>query len=226
MVEIEETSRIRVWDLPVRLFHWLLVLLVLILFITGKLGGNWLAWHQRAGFSVLGLITFRIIWGFVGSHHARFANFPRGSAVTSAYLRGIMRKDSPQFEGHNPLGVLSVVTMLGALLLQAVLGLFANDDLMLEGPYARLLSKAASDQMTSLHKLNADLILILIGIHLVAIAFSWFYKRQNLVMPMFTGDKLGSASAAENLLRHPRPIWLAWLTGACVAIATYALMNS
>lgn len=225
MIVIEETTRLRVWDLPVRLFHWLLVLLVIILFVTGKLGGNWLEWHQRAGFSVLGLITFRIIWGFVGSYHARFANFPRGLAVMFVYLKGVIRKDSRHFAGHNPLGAISVVTMLGVLLLQAVLGLFSNDDLMLEGPYARLLSKAASDQVTTLHKLNADLILILVGIHLAAIAFSWFYKRQNLLKPMFTGDKILPASAAESQSSRPRPKWLAWFIGVCVAIATYALLN-
>lgn len=225
MIEMVATTRIRVWDIPVRLFHWLLVLLVVTLFVTGKLGGNWLEWHKRAGFSVLGLVAFRILWGFVGSHHARFANFLRGPTVVFAYIKVVMHKDSRHYAGHNPLGALSVVTMLGVLLLQSVLGLFSNDDLMLEGPYASLVSKAVSDQVTVLHKLNADLILILVGIHLAAIAFSWFYKKQNLVKPMFTGDKILPASAAERPSPRPRPIWLAWLIGVCVAIATYALLN-
>ena len=225
MIEMVATTRIRVWDIPVRLFHWLLVLLVVTLFVTGKLGGNWLEWHKRAGFSVLGLVAFRILWGFVGSHHARFVNFLRGPTVVFAYIKGVMHKDSRHYAGHNPLGALSVVTMLGVILLQSVLGLFSNDDLMLEGPYASLVSKAVSDQVTVLHKLNADLILILVGIHLAAIAFSWFYKKQNLVKPMFTGVKILPASAAERPSPRPRPIWLAWLIGVCVAIATYALLN-
>lgn len=219
--DTQVTAPVRVWDVPVRLFHWLLVLLIIVMFVTGKLGGNWLEWHKRAGFSVLGLITFRILWGFIGSHHARFVNFLRGPEAVLAYIKCATRKDSPHHVGHNPLGALSVVTMLGVLLLQALMGLFANDDLMLEGPFAHLVSKAVSDQMTTLHKLNSTLILILIGVHLAAVAFAFFYKKENLVKAMVTGDKMLPASAAT----APRPAWLAWVVGVCVAVATYALLG-
>ena len=205
MNEPAATTRIRVWDIPVRLFHWLLVLLVITLFVTGKLGGNWLEWHRRAGFGVLGLVTFRILWGFAGSHHARFVNFVRGPSAVRAYARSVMHKHAPHTVGHSPLGALSVVTMLGLLLLQAVLGLFSNDDIMLEGPYASMVSKALSDQLTSLHKLNSNLILILIGLHIAAIAFYFFYRKENLVKPMISGDKFLKADAAT----PARPAWLA-----------------
>ena len=223
MSDTQFKTRIRVWDLPIRLFHWLLVLLVIALFVTGKLGGNWLEWHKRAGFSILGLLIFRIIWGFVGSYHARFAHFVRGPKAISAYVKNLMRKESPRHAGHSPLGALSVVVMLCVLLLQGLVGLFANDDLMLEGPYAKFVSKAVSDQLTTLHKLNADLILFLIGLHLAAVAFAYFYKKENLVAAMFTGTK--NLPESETELFRPRPIWLAWLIGACVAAATYALLN-
>lgn len=219
--DTQVNAPVRVWDVPVRLFHWLLVLLIIVMFVTGKLGGNWLEWHKRAGFSVLGLITFRILWGFIGSHHARFVNFLRGPEAVLAYIKSATHKDSPHHVGHNPLGALSVVTMLGVLLLQALMGLFANDDLMLEGPFAHLVSKAVSDQMTTLHKLNSTLILILIGVHLAAVAFAFFYKKENLVKAMVTGDKMLPASAAT----APRPVWLAWVVGVCVAVATYALLE-
>ena len=227
MNESPSTTLVQVWDLPVRLFHWLLVLLVVILFVTGKLGGNWLEWHRRAGFSVLGLVTFRILWGFVGSHHARFAKFMRGPKAVLEYAKSVKHKNSPHYAGHNPLGALSVVAMVVALLAQAVLGLFSNDDLMLEGPYASLVSKATSDLLTKLHKLNADLLLILIGLHLAAIAFAYFYKKENLLKPMITGKKSLPTSAVEAAHSHsqPRPAWLAWVIGACVAIATYAILN-
>ena len=224
MNDIQATTRVRVWDIPVRLFHWLLVLLVVTLFVTGKLGGNWLEWHKRAGFSVLGLVIFRIIWGIVGNHHARFVNFVRGPNVVLAFLKGVRHKGLPHRAGHNPLGAISVVAMLGTLLLQAVLGLFSNDDIMLEGPYARLVSKQVSDFLTTLHKLNADLILILVVLHLVAIAFAYFYRKENLVTAMITGDKVLPKNAAEPL-HPPRPMWLAWVIGACVALAGYALLN-
>ena len=221
MNETEAASPIRVWDLPVRLFHWLLVLLIIVMFVTGKLGGNWLEWHKRAGFFVLGLVIFRIIWGFVGSHHARFVNFLRGPQTVIAYLKSATHKNSAQHVGHNPLGALSIVTMLGVLLLQAVMGLFANDDLMLEGPFAHLVSKAVSDQMTMLHKLNSTVILVLIGVHLAAVAIAFFYKKDNLVKAMITGNKILSANAAT----PSRPAWLAWVIGGAVALATYALLN-
>ena len=126
-----------------------------------------------------------------------------------------------QHVGHNPLGALSIVTMLGVLLLQAVMGLFANDDLMLEGPFAHLVSKAVSDQMTMLHKLNSTVILVLIGVHLAAVAIAFFYKKDNLVKAMITGNKMLSANAAT----PSRPAWLAWVIGGAVALATYALLN-
>jgi cytochrome b len=219
----QTATRIRVWDIPVRLFHWSLVLLIIALFVTGKLGGNWLEWHKRAGFSVLGLVTFRILWGFVGSHHARFVNFVRGPRAVATYLKALAQKNSVPHAGHNPLGAISVVTMLGVLLLQGILGLFSNDDIMLEGPYASMVSKALSDQLTMLHKLNSNLILILIAVHLAAIAFAYFYKKENLVKAMITGEKLLPANSSA--AAPARPAWLAWVIGAVVAIATYGLLN-
>ncbi len=182
----------RVWDWPIRLFHWLLVLAIIGLFVTGKLGGNWMEWHQPLGAFVLGLIVFRIIWGFVGSYHARFANFVRGPGGVIGYLKTIIGKsDGPAAThlGHNPLGALSVLAMLLVIGFQAVSGLFADDDILASGPYAAAVSKAVSDWLTKMHKLNSDLILILIGLHIAAIAFYFFVKKDNLVKPMLTGDK-------------------------------------
>ena len=223
---MHSTTRTRVWDIPTRLFHWLLVLLVIALFVTGKLGGNWLEWHKRAGFSVLGVIAFRIVWGFAGSYHARFTNFVRGPGMVREYVKSVMQRHPVRYLGHNPLGAISVVAMLGVLFIQALLGLFSNDDLMLEGPYARLVSKAVSDQLTTFHKWNADLILILVGIHLAAIAFAYFYRKENLVIAMLTGKKMlpKSESAADAEEESERPVWLAWAIGACVATAIYLLL--
>ncbi len=217
------TLPIRVWDLPVRLVHWSLVLLVVSLFVTGKLGGNWLEWHRRAGFSVIGLVIFRVIWGFVGSYHARFANFLRGPQSVITYSKAMIGSNAPKYVGHNPLGALSALTMLIVLLMQAVLGLFSNDDIMLEGPYARFISKELSDQLTAFHKINADLILILVGMHLVAIAFAFFYKKENLVVAMVSGNKwMAEKETVEN---GKPPAWLAWVVGVCVATLTYMVLK-
>ena len=207
----------RVWDWPVRLFHWLLVLAVIAMFVTGKLGGNWMEWHKRTGFFVIGLIAFRFIWGFVGSHHARFVNFLRGPKTIMSFLRGT----SGESAGHNPLGALSVVAMLLAIAFQAGSGLFANDDIMLEGPYAVAVGKEMSDFITRLHKLNSRFILVLVGVHLAVVAFYFFGKKTDLIKPMFTGRKIW-ADELPAVVHRP---WLAPAIVALVGLAVYLLVN-
>ncbi|AZG07573.1 cytochrome B [Pigmentiphaga sp. H8] len=177
-------SKIRVWDLPTRLFHWLLVVCVIGAFVTVKVGGLWAEYHLLFGYAVLGLILFRIVWGFVGSGHARFARFVRGPRAIAAYLRGTM----PRTPGHNPLGALSVVAMILLLGYQAATGLFANDDIFTEGPLAGLVGKDWSDRLTGLHKLDELPILILVGLHIVAIVWYRVAKKQKLTRAMVTGD--------------------------------------
>ncbi len=180
---------IRIWDLPTRLFHWVLVLLVVFSVVSAKVGGNWLDWHMRSGYCILALVLFRIMWGFAGSHHARFVNFVRPPSAIVAYLRGMRDGSAVAQAGHNPLGALSVVAVLLVLLLQASTGLFANDSIASEGPLARLVSSGTSDLLTRVHKINQYVIFVLIGLHLAAIAYYYFARRENLVVPMFTGDK-------------------------------------
>lgn len=178
-------QRVRIWDLPTRLFHWSLAVLVVFSIVTAHIGGAWIDWHFRSGYAVLALIAFRIAWGFVGGRHARFANFLRGPSGIAAALRG----EPAPHAGHNPLGGLSVIAMLALIGAQAVGGLFANDDIASEGPLARLVSKATSDTITTLHRINEKLILALVVLHVAAIFFYLWRKRTNLVRPMITGDK-------------------------------------
>lgn len=200
----EETPRPQlVWDWPIRVFHWLLVLAVITLFVTGKIGGNWLEWHRRAGFLVIGLVLFRVMWGFFGGYHARFANFVRGPKGIMDFVRG--KKAASAAAGHNPLGALSVLLMLMVIALQAGTGMFANDDVMLEGPYAAMVGKEMSDWFTKLHKFNSYGILGLVAMHIAAIAFHYFRKNNNLVLPMVTGNKVLSGQVPQRAC----PIWLA-----------------
>lgn len=176
--------KIRVWDLPLRLCHWLLVAAVATAFISAKIGGNAMVWHGRAGLAVLGLVVFRIVWGFVGSTHARFASFVRGPAAVRAYLRG-------QWSGlgHNPLGALAVVSLLVLFLIQATTGLFANDDISFQGHLYALVSDSVSSRLTGIHKLFEPLLIGLVAIHVAAIAYYVRIKKTNLVRPMITGWK-------------------------------------
>ena len=185
-------ARIRVWDLPTRAFHWLLVLCVVAAFVTVKIGGNAMVWHGRIGLAVVGLLVFRIVWGFAGSTYARFASFVRGPAAIRAYLRGDWHG-----EGHNPLGALSVLALLGVLLALVSTGLFANDDIAFEGPLYALVGKELSDRARGIHHLFEPLVLLLVFLHVAAIAFYVRVRKETLVMPMITGWREGSGESAR-----------------------------
>lgn len=179
-----DKKRIRLWDLPTRVFHWSLVLLVVASFVSGKIGGNAMVWHGRFGLAILGLLSFRLLWGLIGSTYARFISFlPTPNAVI-AYLRGQWRG-----LGHNPLGALSVFGLLGLLAFQVSSGLFANDDIAFRGPLYALVSSELSERLTGWHKLSVNLLVLLVLLHLAAIGFYAHAKKENLVRPMLTGCK-------------------------------------
>ena len=174
-------------------------------------------WHQLSGLAILGLLAFRILWGLFGSSTARFGQFVRGPRATWSYLRGRGAKAI----GHNPLGALSVLAMLAVLALQAGTGLFSNDDILLEGPYASLVGKETSDWLSGVHKINSNVILVLIALHLVAIAYYFFRRRNNLIAPMVTGKKL----TAVEVPQASRPAWLAVTIMLVVAGGLYWLLG-
>lgn len=176
--------RIRLWDLPLRLFHWLLVLAVTLALITGELGGPWMELHGKAGLGIVGLVVFRLVWGVIGSAHARFLSFLPTPSKLKAYLGGRWRG-----VGHNPLGALSVIALLGLLAAQAGTGLFSNDDIAFSGPLFALVDEALAGRLTSLHKQLATVLFGLLALHLAAIAFYAWFKHDNLVKPMVTGWK-------------------------------------
>jgi cytochrome b len=204
---------VRVWDLPVRLFHWLLAALVAGALISVKIGGNAMVWHERFGMAILVLIAFRLIWGLVGSRHARFASFVRGPSAIVASLKG-----KPHGLGHSPLAALSVIALLGAVGFQAVSGLFASDDIAFEGPLAARVSGALSQLLTRLHHGNEPVLLGLIALHLAAIAWYAVVRRRSLIRPMITGDALAPAQTQGS--RDDLGIRLrALLIAACCAAA-------
>lgn len=180
---------VKVWDLPVRLFHWLLVLLFAFMFFTGKMKGGWMDWHMPAGYTILTLVFFRVAWGFAGSTHARFASFLAGPSRGVAFARKLLSAAPAPHAGHNPLGGWMVMALLVALLVQVSAGLFANDDISVEGPLAALVSKAMSDRLTAIHYWNSNVLLALAAIHLAAVLFHWLVKKEDLIGAMFTGVK-------------------------------------
>ena len=176
---------IRVWDLPIRLFHWLLLIAIVLSFITVKIGGNAMELHGRIGYCVLTLIIFRVCWGFIGSYHARFTNFIPSPMGLLNYLSGKAKAGL----GHNPLGALSVLALLFSVSVQAVTGLFANDDIAFEGPFAKYVSNSTVGLLTSIHHANESVLIVLIALHLCAILYYQKFKSENLIKPMLLGDK-------------------------------------
>lgn len=183
---------VRIWDLPTRVFHWALFALVVSLVVTGNVGGNAMVWHLRAGYGVLTLLLFRVVWGLVGGRWSRFGSFLFAPSTIWRYVRG----KHPEPAGHSPLGALSVFGLLGALALQASAGLFSDDEIAFSGPLTSLVSSERVAFATWYHTEVGKLIVIaLVVLHLAAIAYYTLRKRKKLVPAMVLGDKVLEAAA-------------------------------
>jgi cytochrome b len=188
------TARIRIWDLPTRLFHWTLVICITGSFISVKVGGLWMDWHVRFGLITLWLIIFRLIWGVAGSRYARFNQFVRSPRTVWNYLRGRI----PHIAGHNPLGAYSVIALLLSIGFQAFSGLFANDDVLTAGPLASL-DESWSATLTGLHKLNEWVLIGLVSLHIAAILWYRIKRRKNLVAAMIHGNAQMNALTGQSV---------------------------
>lgn len=179
--------KVRVWDLPTRLFHWALVACVIGLAITGTIGGSAMVWHFRFGYSVLTLLLFRLVWGLVGGRWSRFGAFIYSPASVVNYLKG--RGKPEHAVGHSPIGAGSVFAMLGFLLAQVGTGLLSDDEIAFAGPLTRFVSNASVSLATNYHKnIGKWVLLALVVLHILAIAF-YLWRKHNLVNAMLHGDK-------------------------------------
>jgi cytochrome b len=212
---VEDRAGRLVWDLPLRLTHWALVVSVAGAWITHYAGIQWFEWHRRLGYATLVLVAFRIVWGFAGTRHARFANFVRGPVTILAFLRA---RGSAPAPGHSPLAALSVVAMLALLLVQALTGLFANDEIANAGPFYGWVAPETSNRISGLHGTNSKLLLGLLALHLAAIAWYVFVAGRPLVRAMLTGRKDASDVGAGDEITSSR-IGLALAILAVLAVA-------
>ena len=187
--------RMKVWDLPVRLFHWAIVLLILAAWVTQYL--NQMDLHMWIGEWILTLLLFRIVWGFIGSDTARFTRFLRSPVAALRHLAHLRRREPDREIGHNAAGGWMVLVMLALIGVQAGTGLFSNDDGDTEGPLMHLVSKDQSDWLSHIHYLNFKAIEAVIVLHVLAIVVYAVLKRQNLVRPMVTGTKLMAEDASR-----------------------------
>ena len=209
----------RVWDRPVRVTHWLLVVAVSGSWLTSKYSATRFALHEVCGYTTLVLVMFRVVWGFVGTRHARFAAFLRSPCATLAYLRAtVAGRTGTTSVGHNPAGGWSVVALLALLLMQAAAGLFANDEIMHTGPLFGWVSISTSNQLTKLHHVGFRVLQLLVALHLVAIAYYRVVRHDDLVRPMLTGRKAAAAVPDGEEIGAERA-WLAFVIIVCLSAA-------
>ena len=219
--------RVRVWDLPTRLFHWTLTLCVIGSVVSAKIGGNAMAWHFRFGYVALALLAFRLLWGLVGGRWSRFASFVHGPGALMRYLKGESRPGEHHEVGHSPLGALSVLALLALLAAQVGSGLFADDEIASSGPLVRFVSGATSSLLTGWHKNWGQwLILAMVALHVLAIVVYRVRRGRDLVTPMIVGDKLLPADvpAARDTLAT-RGLALVLLAGCAAAAAWVASLG-
>jgi cytochrome b len=213
------TMLVRVWDAPTRLFHWVLAVLFVGLLVTSQIGGGAMVWHFRLGYGVLTLLLFRMVWGIFGGHWSRFSTFLVSPVAIWRYLRGQGKPlDSV---GHNPLGALSVIAMLVFLALQVGSGMMSDDEIMNAGPLSRFVASEWVQNATFYHKFIGKFVLLgLLALHLLAIGFYAFHKRDNLVKPMITGDKALTIAAPNS-----RDSWPEWLRAGLIFLLCMGLVS-
>jgi cytochrome b len=209
---------IPVWDLPTRLFHWALLLLVALAWITGEAGSALFPVHRLAGYGVAVLLLFRLIWGFLGGRHARFAEFVRPWPAVREHLRALARLRPPRTLGHNPLGGWMVLLMLAVLAAQVVTGLFGAGGEAKAGPLAAWLPSALAHAVAELHEALSGALLALIALHVLGVLVESLLTRENLVRAMLTGKKpAGDGDIVEG---RPAIVAPAWLAAVVLAGAT------
>lgn len=216
-------SGVRVWDLPVRLSHWGLVLCLCGCYLSGKFGWPSMAWHYWFGYGALGLALFRIVWGFIGGQHARFSAMLRGPRAVLVHLRELLAGGRSHLHaGHNPAGGWSALVLLLLTATQAALGLFSSDGIQYFGPLSERIDADTMEALSSWHRTLEWWLLLLITLHLLAILSYWLLRREALLPAMFSGHKRDLP--ADTLPARNAAPWLAWVVALIVAAALWALL--
>lgn len=217
--QLTQSHKVMVWDLPTRLFHWAFAFCVIAAYVTVKM--NEMDLHLLFGELVFGLVIFRLIWGIIGPHYARFTQFIKGPKAIIDYL-----KSGKKIYGHNPLGALSVIALLGVFAFQAVTGLYTGDGYLYQGPLYSI-GREIRRTMTSWHRSTDTLMVIIVVLHLAAILYYRFIKKDNLVTPMITGNmKREDNDPAVVSVKHNGSLWIRFIIAAAIAIiATYYVSN-
>jgi len=216
-------KHVLIWDLPLRLFHWLFACTVIASWYTSDQDNDLIDIHMKLGYFTLGLLVFRILWGFVGTKHSKFISFFPTPSRLSLYINEFKSNRVKNSPGHNPLGSLMVFLMIFLISLQAISGLFINDDVFSSGPYYDSVSKEVERVMFFLHHNVFDVMIAAIALHLLAIAYYVRVKKQSLILPMITGKKPKHLVDASDSIKHSK-ILLAVLLALAVSAFIYWLV--
>ena len=222
---LTQKNTLKIWDLPVRLFHWGLVAAFIAAYATHYLGATYFKYHAWCGYVVIVLTVFRLMWGLVGTYHARFINFVRNPVATAKYIASMIKKTDTRHAGHNPLGAVMVITLLIALLAQAISGLFSNDEIINLGPLYGYINNDLSLSLTSLHRQLFYWILGAVILHIIAVGIHVWFKRDNIVKAMLTGEKTAAGLEGEQEITSSR-IGLATIIVITLSLALTWLIYS
>lgn len=217
-----------IWDIFIRVYHWLLVASIGFAWWTIEQGGDWMEWHMVSGILVLSLVLFRVIWGFVGGGYARFKQFLCSPLATLRYTHDLMRNKEAHYVGHNPMGGWAVIALLLFCAIQALTGLFTTDDIWFEGPLFHLIDSSLASDITRFHKLFFNILLGMIVLHIAAILFHQIVRKEKLIQAMFSGKK-SAADAVDIITSKPfsfkRTLLVAIITAAIVAAVIFGLLS-
>jgi cytochrome b len=214
-----DVERVAVWDLPVRVVHWALVALFVGLVATGLIGNEWLEWHMRLGKALIAVVLFRVLWGFAGSRNARFRTFVRGPRAAASYVRSRFERRPEIHVTHNPLGGWMAILLLVAMLAQAGTGLFANDEVLYEGPLASHVTQALSNALSSIHRRLWWAVAGMAALHVLAVLAYLVVLGENLIAPMVVGAKdlpAGAGRPEDSIASTARAVGLAVASFAAV----------
>ena len=213
---------VRVWDVSIRLFHWLVVVLVAAAYATWRL--NWMVWHGRIGDALLALLLFRLLWGFFGSETARFSRFLTSPRMALQHLKYAFLREPDRQVGHNPAGGWMVLFLLALLLAETLTGLYVANDIADVGPLTGIVPATVANAIDASHAILWEVLLTAIALHVLAIFGYAAVKGQNLLLPLITGTKILPESVPAPRIESPARAAFLFAGSAAAAAVLAKLM--
>jgi cytochrome b len=213
---------VQVWDIAVRLFHWLIVALVAAAYATWRL--DWMVWHGWIGDLLLALVLFRLLWGFFGSETARFTHFLTSPRIVFQHLRYALLREPDRQVGHNPAGGWMILFLLLLLLAETLTGIYVANDIADVGPLTGIVPAAAANAIDFSHAVLWKILLASIGLHVLAIVGYAAVKGQDLVLPLITGTKVLPEPVIAPRMASPARAAVLFIGSAAAAIIMAWLM--